>query len=362
MVVPESKFLTWPVKTPPTPNDVYVLTTDDLGDETFQLPTSQIVEAMEQITPLTRSWQDEQKVREIGKAIREHTDRFGGGTAAAERQRAQQLDGLTLRRSELLRESRRISVFSVPAGPERDAVRRKQKKLTNEIDKVRGEIAALNSRSADVEQLQKVLREVRPGFGEGSFRRKGQRMTDGMRWAEVSAGFFPREWVEASMAAGDIKLNTRGGRGFYQHNGSFSKRTGGWEATVKADNQQTMTHDLGHRMQYAARGGGIRGSDITKRVDAAAKQFHERRTREAGTSVRKLSQILPGHGYRSDEVANDDRYYHAYVGREYGGDPKEVWTMGLEAVWHRNRYNNLQIKQTDPELWDLIVGILAGVP
>lgn len=316
-------------------------------------PFVQFADDLDEARDQTLTWRDEVKVREIGQAIREHMDRFAPADDTFGR--ARRIDELNTRRFELRRQWRETG-FIQPTDTfeERAAKRAAAAELEAQMDEITREVQAIESQGQDTDVLRALLKEIRPGFGTGSFRRKGQRKgSKGMAWAEVSATMFPQEWVENSMQAGPLKISPSGRRGHYQPT----------TATVKADNQLTMTHELGHRLQWAARGThSFLTPDPKTRVDAAAVEFHKRRVREAGTKTRSLREILRGQGYGSREVANEDRYHHPYVGREYGGDPLEVFTMGLEAVWHRNRYNNLQIKQTDPELWDLIVGMLAGVP
>lgn len=337
------------------------LTTDAAPDEPFNLPVRYLSEDKQ-----SKAWKDEVQVRAIGQAIREHMDKFGASNSDAVDKR----EALIQQRVELNQQKRAVidrfnaDRHAASTMADLDKARAKYKKdtkaLEREVDDITGQIAALHDDTVvNAERLREILREVRPGFGSvGSFKPDDKRNSDAWKATEVTARSLPGEWVQASKEAGELKIELSHRRGQYAHSfwGPAKLRTPPGE-------RHTMTHELGHRIQYTAHKGSTRG-DAASRMDAAAAAFHARRTREAGTTTQKLQKLRPGHGYSSHEVANEDKYFEAYVGREYGGDPREIWTMGLESVWHgkRERYGNLQLKEQDPEFWDLIVGMIAGVP
>jgi hypothetical protein len=315
----------------------------------FTWPWDMTVEA--KAARVAKPWQDEAQVRQIGQAIREHVAQFAGrGTP----QRSD--DDIREERSLLLSEY--MASDTTPA--RRKAIQRRREQLLNEM---------WNPRSprvdAEANELRAVLARVRPGFGTGKFAPPRSR-GDGWKMANESARNFPVEWVEASNAAGPATVKTNISRGYYQHFGGRDRRAPErLAAVVAASNQTTATHEWGHRLQYTAHtweGPGATSENAHRRIDAAAIAFHRRRTQQSGKPTRPLSQIVgAGRGYRSDEIANDDHYFNPYVGREYGGDPREVWTMGVESVFHGIRGGGT-LRERDPEHYDLITGILAGVP
>jgi hypothetical protein len=115
------------------------------------------------------------------------------------------------------------------------------------------------------------------------------------------------------------------------------------EIHVDPSADSTVLHELGHRMEHVM-------PDLL-RLQA---EFYARRTR--GNKIKSLAKRYPGSGYKLDELTREDKFTHAYIGKDYQGRAFEVLTMGLEGVWYKNHGID---PTTDRDLMDFIVGLLA---
>lgn len=115
------------------------------------------------------------------------------------------------------------------------------------------------------------------------------------------------------------------------------------------DTVSTLIHEIGH------------GIEINNpHILARAVEFRDKR--KSSNTPKKMSQLTGNRGYRSDEIAYDDKWKRSYMGKIYrdrnGVDyATEIITMGLEEL-----YNNPDdFAQSDPEYFDFIVGIIRGL-
>jgi hypothetical protein len=102
-------------------------------------------------------------------------------------------------------------------------------------------------------------------------------------------------------------------------------------------------HEYGHRLQAAF-------PNLQKMFE----DLHQRRT--SGDSLKKLRTLLPNHGYGGSEYSREDHYIDPYWGKEYGGKPLEVLTMGFQTVLSGKNFDMLYTE--DRRMLDFIVGIL----
>lgn len=106
-------------------------------------------------------------------------------------------------------------------------------------------------------------------------------------------------------------------------------------------------HEFGHRVQAA-----------NPALDAIFQAYHARRT--TGESLQQLRRLVPGVGYRTDEVSLPDKFIHPYFGKMYPGGALEMLTMTLERMLDNDSSGLLTLYQSDRELFELAVGLLTG--
>jgi SPP1 gp7 family putative phage head morphogenesis protein len=118
--------------------------------------------------------------------------------------------------------------------------------------------------------------------------------------------------------------------------------------TLHDDGHGTLVHEMGHGVEHHNERGRLN-----------AEQFLERRTiGEFGRSLRKL---MPRHGFRADEITKEDRFFDAYMGKQYidrGGRrfATEVTSMALQEM-HQDTAN---LVDKDEESFWFALGQLAG--
>lgn len=158
------------------------------------------------------------------------------------------------------------------------------------------------------------------------------------RVVEQAYGFYPRSWVEASVANGSMKPSTSD-RGYYWHNhhGVSEIAISGYSADGKLE---TAFHELGHRFEATV--GNIRGQE---------KLFYEMRT--AGEELQWL-----GEGYARSERTRLDNFIDSYMGKaEYSDGSFELVSMGFQYA-----YIEPNVLAKDPEMQAWILGLLSLVP
>lgn len=200
--------------------------------------------------------------------------------------------------------------------------------------RVSEELAALRTNRAEAirEATVGLLGEIRP-VGGVTPRFTPRARSPLLAHVRTVAEWLPRAWTEASSEAGALRIK-RAQRGFYLHREHTIALSGANEADILS----TVSHELGHRMEYVIPG--------VRDLEAA---FYARRT--SGEPLQPL-----GAGYGKEEQTRVDRFAHPYIGKEYGGRAFELLSMGLEAVLFQ-RYD----LSNDQEYRQFILGILAGV-
>jgi hypothetical protein len=69
-----------------------------------------------------------------------------------------------------------------------------------------------------------------------------------------------------------------------------------------------------------------------------------------------LSELNPGRGYTSNEIAFKDKWMHPYMGKIYSTVDTELMSMGLEFLYR----DPVGLARQDPEFFDLLVRLIKG--
>lgn len=211
---------------------------------------------------------------------------------------------------------------------------------------------------------------------------------EGSKLVRTAATFFPKTWVDATNAFGELKVKTIGPRArahaWTANRDISATRLADWGMlrdvkqgtgfiTVGKDDLATAIHEYGHRVQSAL-----------PALDDVFQQLHRRRV--AGAPVRRIKDIGPQYAhYPSGEVAREDGYLSPYQGKEYrtsraafgggtldaaDGGALEVLTVAVEAVLGGNAsrprstggvLSNWQLRDMfikDREMIDLVLGLI----
>jgi hypothetical protein len=106
---------------------------------------------------------------------------------------------------------------------------------------------------------------------------------------------------------------------------------------------KTLVHEYGHHIENFAR---IEGKTMGASPRMIETQFFRRRTE--GETVKVLFGDIQG---------IKDKFFNAYVGRCYKGQPGEIISTGLEAMFK----NPAVLLAKDPEHFNLILSIMYGI-
>lgn len=113
----------------------------------------------------------------------------------------------------------------------------------------------------------------------------------------------------------------------------------------KNASRETIVHELGHWFE-----------DTTKGALDRSLKFLERRTK--GEELKKLNEIKKTAGaYRPHEVAREDKFLNAYMGKDYGGKYTEIVSMGMQLFFE----NPLTLLTKDPDYFKFIYYTLRGL-
>lgn len=179
------------------------------------------------------------------------------------------------------------------------------------------------------------LETVRPTGARGVSFAKGS-SREMRAHVDSAAKNYPAKWVELSNDMGEIKVK-KVKRGYYCHKDQVLAVSGSGDAA-----RSTALHELGHRMERVVPG-----------LREAEAKFYASRTE--GEPLRWLGDFYPGCGYSKREVARKDDFTDAYMGKDYGGNAYELFSMGVEGTF----FGKYRLWQDDPEYVDFILGVLA---
>lgn len=165
---------------------------------------------------------------------------------------------------------------------------------------------------------------------------------DAEKRLKEAEGMYPTDWVRHSDEAGLLRLTSS--ERAYQNDTTRilsmpkkSRDSVPYDGAYRDSTQQTVVHELGHRMEWTVP--GLREMEFAFHRDAAT---------QGGVveAPQKLSVLMPGYGYESWEKAIKDRFADAYVGKTYeglgrsGNDPTvtswEVFQTGTEDLLGRS--------------------------
>lgn len=108
------------------------------------------------------------------------------------------------------------------------------------------------------------------------------------------------------------------------------------------DGVDVLIHELGHNLEYN-----------NKFMNYSAKKQLEDRT--AKDKVERLWDLLGG-GYDLSETTKKDKFFHPYVGKQYGGYSTEVTSMALQYLYKDPK----TLYDKDPKLFTWVVNALRG--
>lgn len=125
--------------------------------------------------------------------------------------------------------------------------------------------------------------------------------------------------------------NTEKGRSFHQAIEPHSR-----VSMAEFAGPNTMAHELGHMAEHE-----------NPRLLKRSLEWRDRRTK--GEDYQSLAD-LTGLSYDDSERAKPDKFFHPYIGKDYGNRASEVFSMGIEEM-HRDPVG---FAQRDPDMFDFI--------
>ena len=183
---------------------------------------------------------------------------------------------------------------------------------------------------------------------------------------EAVEDWMPTDWIVRSNERGSLGFNGEGSRAHYRDSMNLG-RAGTTEGnglinigrSGSVPDQSTMLHEIYHRGQRA-----------TLFYDDLERQFVMRRIAASSPEnqvLRKLNEIYPGSGYKHYELAYEDDFLSAYIGKDYGGGAFwEVSPMAIQELTGRHLAGGsgkslVEGLGGDLDFIDWIVGMLAGL-
>ena len=110
-------------------------------------------------------------------------------------------------------------------------------------------------------------------------------------------------------------------------------------------NAPVAIHELAHALE-------------TENVGTLTRSRAFLKARTRGERLRLLNDLLPGHGYSWNEFAWEDKFFDAYVGKDYGERATEVTSMGYQKLAEPLGIDYLS--KRDWEMLQFLLGQLAG--
>jgi hypothetical protein len=195
---------------------------------------------------------------------------------------------------------------------------------------------SINLRDAIIPELSKYRK-----FGGTPRFVKGSQKAAKLRIEEVSA-YYPTAWLnQINSDGGILAKGAARARGYHLRYPRYHKIALSSKGTLGEN--MTAHHEMAHAAEYYS---NVRGIE---------KQFYHRRT--LGEPLEKLKDLMPGIGYRNDEVTKKDKFATPYMGKDYKGRAYEVLSSAMEGVF----YNRYDMWHKDPESIKMMIGVLLGV-
>ena len=181
---------------------------------------------------------------------------------------------------------------------------------------------------------------------------------------EAVEEWMPTDWITRSNERGNIGFYEKAGDNRAHYIDGAHRGTGPGDGLINIGsgpldvNKSTMLHEITHRAQRAVSlHGDLEQQFVVRRVAASP---------ETKRAVRKLDQISPGSQFESYEIAVEDEFIDAYIGKIYeaktveAGRLMEVTPMAIQEVSGLPGFSGQAI-DADLDMIDWIVGMLAGL-
>lgn len=197
------------------------------------------------------------------------------------------------------------------------------------------------------EQYLKSMSLIRPmGEQPDSFVRFADNSNDeAIKALRDQTRFLPSSWLKLSAKAGQVAARRqKGGEPGAEYMGrrSYYRPTGGGSGEIILKGMDispsTSLHEMGHHMERVA---GLLPIE---------REYYDIRTR--GEAPSHL-----GAGYERNEVTRRNKWGESYMGKDYGGNAYEIFTMGIEDIV----YGTYGLWERDPDAIRFVLGLLAGV-
>ena len=180
--------------------------------------------------------------------------------------------------------------------------------------------------------------------------------------ADIAAGITPESAAKALPASSNIYVNKKKRAFSREGEGIFVSRD---------EDIRTIIHELGHQLEDNTPWiKNMVKKWMQERLDKGRKALEDKLkkttdpTKREGImqkllkyTMRPLNKIYKTKQYDSWEVAFEDDFLDAYVGKVYERGSTEIVSMGLERMYH----NPVQFQRSDPDHFDLMLRILKGV-
>lgn len=106
---------------------------------------------------------------------------------------------------------------------------------------------------------------------------------------------------------------------------------------------------------------GLFAHELVHWIDNVVPEWREKVTlflnrRRGDDSPRPLARIFPRHGYRRDEIAVEDDFIHAYMGKIYRSGDNEIGSMGIQMLLD----DPVRLLEEDSEMFELMLDLLEG--
>jgi hypothetical protein len=298
------------------------------------LAARQAAEAARQAKTLGGGRQEAEVAREKLRAVAAEAD---AEIAALAAEKAALLDeiskldaALAAERDRLRREMPLVSLADRLAAENSTEVGRLAEELS-------GRLLAVEDRAREARALryERAIQAVEvPKHSAGTFNVRSRLPKIREKWQrgiDVLRRIVPKEVLDGFET--DLKLKP--GRAHYS--------TGDGAFMDKFDPFTTVVHELGHAIEYYR-------PEILRQSQA----WRDGRT--VGEGLQRLSKIYPRHGYGASEVTRPDKFFHAYIGKDYGTRASEVLSMGLEEMAR----DPIGFAEKDPDMFDFIFAVLRS--
>ncbi|MFH1984765.1 MAG: hypothetical protein ABIL58_23235 [Pseudomonadota bacterium] len=175
-----------------------------------------------------------------------------------------------------------------------------------------------------------------------------QTITDGAKRRLRKIG-YTEEQVRKDMAEFYRLTGGRANRVTIETKGKRRASAAIVEATISMDgtfNKVTLWHEMGHLLERH------------QRIKAMANDFLDIRTgrKSSGATPKTLRRIKKNKLFKSDEIAYEDKFFDAYVGKVYRDGYTEILSMGMQQFAHPS--GCVELMDRDPEMFQLMVGVM----